>query len=322
MRTPRRLVPLVVVAALTAACSGKSAPRQEPAAPAAEVTLTAIAVLPGSPDPVPLGLPIRFTATGTYSDGSTADLTANVVWRSSSEAVATISNGAASPGLTATLSKGTTEISATDPASTIAASATLSVTDAQLVSVAVAPTDPTLLAGSTLQLSALGTLTDASDADVTASLTWTSDNEAAATVSASGLVQAIAVGTATITAMDPVTATISGSTTITVTSVPAVLAYVTLSRGSVVGGGPVQVTGTVVLTSPPTEAVTIALASSDPAVTVPASVDVPPGADRVSFSVTTAAVSRKTRVTITATDDTPDGVLTKTATLNVRVPKR
>ena len=83
-----------------------------------------------------------------------------------------------------------------------------------------------------------------------------------------------------------------------------------------------QVTGNVVLTSAPTDPVTVALASNDPSVTVPASVVVPAGADRVPFSVTTAAVSKKTRVTITATDETPDGVVTKAATLNVRVAKR
>ena len=103
----RRLVPLVVVAAVTAAaCSGSSSPRKDPVVTPPDVTLASIAVLP-HPRSVPLGLPIRFTAMGTYSDGSSADLTASVVWRSSSEAIATVSNGAASPGLAATVSMGT-----------------------------------------------------------------------------------------------------------------------------------------------------------------------------------------------------------------------
>lgn len=55
-------------------------------------TLSLIQVEPISPS-VALGNGLAFTATGTFSDDSTQDITTQVTWESSDEAVATISNG-------------------------------------------------------------------------------------------------------------------------------------------------------------------------------------------------------------------------------------
>ncbi|MFN9572301.1 MAG: hypothetical protein ACK58P_04510, partial [Betaproteobacteria bacterium] len=41
---------------------------------------------------MPLGLSQAFAATGTFTDGTTQDLTSAVTWLSSAAAVATISN--------------------------------------------------------------------------------------------------------------------------------------------------------------------------------------------------------------------------------------
>jgi hypothetical protein len=75
---------------------------------ATHATLVSIAVTPASSG-LAKGLNRQFTATGTYSDGSTADLTATSTWASSSTTVATIS----STGLAHAVSPGTTTISAT-----------------------------------------------------------------------------------------------------------------------------------------------------------------------------------------------------------------
>lgn len=72
-------------------------------------TLTRITVTPANPK-IAAGKNQQFTATGTYSNGTTADLTASVTWASSSPAVATI--GAAT-GLAHGVSFGTSTISAT-----------------------------------------------------------------------------------------------------------------------------------------------------------------------------------------------------------------
>lgn len=72
-------------------------------------TLVSIAVAP--PNPVlAVGGTQQFTATGTYSDNSTQDLTSSVVWASSNTPVATISSQG---GLATAVTAGSTTISAT-----------------------------------------------------------------------------------------------------------------------------------------------------------------------------------------------------------------
>ena len=71
-------------------------------------TLTGIAVTPANPS-VAAGANRQFTATGTFADASTSDLTDSVTWLSASPAVATISSG----GLAHGLSGGTSTVSAT-----------------------------------------------------------------------------------------------------------------------------------------------------------------------------------------------------------------
>ena len=71
------------------------------------LALTSIAVAPANPS-IANGLTQQFTATGTYADGSTADLTNLVTWASSTPSIATIS----STGLAQSLATGTTNITA------------------------------------------------------------------------------------------------------------------------------------------------------------------------------------------------------------------
>ena len=73
----------------------------------ATVTLDTITVYPDNADIIP-GAILQFTATATYSDGGTADITALVTWTSSNEDVATI--GAS--GLATGIADGETTISA------------------------------------------------------------------------------------------------------------------------------------------------------------------------------------------------------------------
>lgn len=74
----------------------------------AAVTLVSIAVTPASPT-IAAGTTQQFTATGTYSDTSTKNITTTVTWASSSTGVATIG---ANTGLATGVSAGTTQISA------------------------------------------------------------------------------------------------------------------------------------------------------------------------------------------------------------------
>ena len=70
-------------------------------------TLSSIAVTPASPSIVS-GVTQQFAATGTYSDGSTQNLTSSVTWTSSNTAVATINTS----GLATAVSAGNTTIQA------------------------------------------------------------------------------------------------------------------------------------------------------------------------------------------------------------------
>jgi hypothetical protein len=71
-------------------------------------TLSSIAVTPANPT-IPTGTTQAFTATGTYSNGSTQNLTSQVAWTSSSTSVATIN----SSGVATAVNAGSTTILAT-----------------------------------------------------------------------------------------------------------------------------------------------------------------------------------------------------------------
>src|SRR3984957_18151434 len=135
--------------------------------------LQSIEVTPAAPS-LPNGLTQPFIATGIYSDHSTQDLTTQVVWVSSSPAVATISNAAGTNGLAGAVNVGTTTISATS--GNITGSTTLTVTSATLVSIAVTPPNPSTANGLTRSFTATGTYTDLSTQNLTTQVTWSSAN--------------------------------------------------------------------------------------------------------------------------------------------------
>ena len=83
--------------------------------------LAAISVTPANAS-MAVGGTRQFAATGTYSDGTTNDLTAHVTWNSSNTSIATINNG----GLATGVAQGTSTISAT--LGSISGSTTLTVT--------------------------------------------------------------------------------------------------------------------------------------------------------------------------------------------------
>jgi hypothetical protein len=156
------------------------------------------------------GARVPFTATVRFSDDTTEDVTAQVVWTSSTTAVASMHDGVAT-GLAA----GTSTISATLSGTT--ATTTLTVTAAVLASIGVTPIDPVMPDGTSRPFTATGTYSDGRVQDLTSEVTWTATT--GATVSnapdSPGLVTAQAAsGTATITATDPATG-IFGAATVT-----------------------------------------------------------------------------------------------------------
>jgi hypothetical protein len=86
-------------------------------------TLKSIAVTPATPSAT-AGTTVQFTATGTYSDNSTRNITSSVTWASATPAAATIN----SSGLATAVAVGSSTISATS--GTVVGSTTLTVTAA------------------------------------------------------------------------------------------------------------------------------------------------------------------------------------------------
>jgi Bacterial Ig-like domain (group 2)/Immunoglobulin I-set domain/Galactose oxidase, central domain/Kelch motif len=157
--------------------------------------LVSIAVTPGTPG-VPKGLMQQFTATGTFSDTSTADLTNTVVWSSDTPNNATINAGS---GLANALAVGTAVITA--KSGSVSGSVTLTVTPAIVEAIAVAPSPAITGIGMARQLTATGTYSDSSIKDVTTSAAWTSDTPTVAAVGpTTGLVTGVAGGSANISA--------------------------------------------------------------------------------------------------------------------------
>src|SRR5713101_8036472 len=110
-----------------------------------------------------------------------------------------------------------------------------------VASVTVAPSPGTLLVGSTAQLTAT-TKDSAGNVLTGRAVTWASSNPAVATVSATGLVTGVAVGSATIMATAEGK---NGTAAVTVTVLPPVpVASVTVAPATVLVGVTVQLTGT------------------------------------------------------------------------------
>src|SRR5208337_196818 len=143
----RRLIVIVLLLALSSSyhCGGGSgggSPSTGGGDPTG--TLLSISVTPANPS-VPVGVTKQFAASGTYSDGTSHDITMQVTWSSSSASVATVN----SSGLATPVVAGTTTITATS--GSISGSTTLTVNPATLTSISVTPANPSVPVGVTNQ---------------------------------------------------------------------------------------------------------------------------------------------------------------------------
>ena len=230
----KRMFFILTIGLLLSACSGSSIHLT-----AKNATLVSIGVTPANPN-LPQGLTRQFTATGTYSDSSTQDLTAQVAWGSSNTGVATID----SAGLATSVAAGTPTITAT--LGLVSGNTTLTVTNATLSSIAVTPTNPSIANGTTRQFTATGTYSDFTTQDLTTQVTWSSSNNTVATISNAGGSQGLATSVA---AGGPITITatlglVSGNTTLTVTAATLTSIAVTPTNPSIAKGTTQQFTAT------------------------------------------------------------------------------
>jgi len=170
------------------------------------ISLSAISVAPSSPANMGVGSTQHFTATGSYSDGSTADFTSQVVWSSSNSTVVTIASG----GIATAVGGGTTNIIATFGGLTSQPVAMMvKVLSAIMIEPATSPRN--LNVGASLPFVAVGIFSDGSMSDITSQVTWICSNTNIATILANGSATGVAAGTAIISA------TLSGITSSSIT---------------------------------------------------------------------------------------------------------
>jgi trimeric autotransporter adhesin len=222
-------------ATLTAAHEGVSG--------TAAVTVTAPALVEVRVEPpaaqVPAGLDTAFTATGVYSDGSTADLTVEALWVA--DGGGAIFPGGAPAGTARGLTPGgPLAVRAFVPGAAVVGEASLLVTEATPVSVDVTPAAAVLAKGLTRAFVATAVFSDGSHADVTSQAVWTVSDDAVATASSApataGLVAAVAPG-------GPVTVTatlagtgVSGEAALTVTTAEVAAVEITPAVASLAAG--------------------------------------------------------------------------------------
>lgn len=182
--------------------------------------MTAINVTPATAS-IAKGLPVTFTATASYSDGSSGNVSGSVVWASSNTAVATLS----ASGIASTLAQGATTVSASSNG-VVSNGATLTVTPATLTAIAITPNAASVVKRSTLGFSATGTYTDATTANVSNQVTWSSSDTKVATISNAGVASGITTGSVVISASN-----LSGSTTINSNAVALVVTVAGIQLG-------------------------------------------------------------------------------------------
>ena len=159
-------------------------------------TITSIIVTPPA-SALPAGENQQTSAIATYTDGSTADVSATAGWSILPANVAAISAG----GVLTGVSSGTFSVTAT--LGQLSASATGAVSGAVPLTLDVQPSALSLGAHTSCALHLSALFSDGTRHDVTAAAAWQSSNPAVTGFSGVGIVDATAPGTATVTASLP-----------------------------------------------------------------------------------------------------------------------
>ena len=176
-------------------------------------SLVSIAITPSSPAAFANGTTQQFTATGTYSDGTTQNLSSMVSWTSSNTAVVIVDTN----GLATGNGVGSASLTATYQGQT-ATTTNFQITPATVASIAISPSNSTISNGGLQQFIATATYTDGSTQNLSNAATWNSSNPNVAGISGTGLATAQSAGSTTISAQ---VGSANNSTTLTVTNAAA-----------------------------------------------------------------------------------------------------
>jgi uncharacterized protein YjdB len=202
-----------------------------PTVSAISVSPTSIAGVPGQSD--------ALSATVLNQNGQTVD-SASITWGSSDTTIATVSTN----GVVTLVAAGTANITATVGHLQARVPTTVSKKVIRVTAISVSPSTVSLYPGSTSPLSAIAK--DSVNQAVTGqSISWTSSNTKVATVSASGIVTAIAIGSAVISAQVGTSAgTVTGTANISVVQAPVTAVSVSPKTVSTTIGAKSQLTAT------------------------------------------------------------------------------
>jgi len=227
-------------------------------------TLTSVVVAPASPT-LAAGSSVQLTATANFSFGPPQNVTSSASWTSSNSSVATVSGGVVTcvAGIA-----GTATITAMNGGGS--GSTTVNCQAPLLQSVVLAPSNPTLAAGSSLQLTATANFSYGSPQNVTGSATWSTSNSSVATVFG-GLVTCVA-GVNNAAMITATSGSGSGSTTVTCQA-PALQSISVTPKssgeiGEIPNGGTQQMTATGTYSYGPSRNITSAVTWTSSAPTV------------------------------------------------------
>lgn len=156
-----------------------------------------------------LGASTTLTATGHYSDSSTANISTQVSWSSGSNQILTVGAGTATFN---SVGVGATTITAS---MNQVSSLPLSITVVAPTSINATPASTAIGIGTIVNLSAVG-INGSTISTLTSLVSWSTSDSTIASVTSTGIVTGIGAGTATITAtftgLPPATATVTVST--------------------------------------------------------------------------------------------------------------
>jgi len=253
-------------------------------------TIASISLAPASIT-LPIGAQKLFVARGTFSDGSTQDISDSSVWSSDNTAVATVGNSSGNVGLASSVGAGSANISATFSYGGVSSTgiAPMTVTSATLVSIAITPSSALLAPASGVQLTATGTFSDGSTVRINPSVAWSTSDNSIATLNTTGFVTGQSGGVVTVTARQ---GSISGTANILVESaaltsiqvspanaqVPMTIRTQFKATGTFSNGDKQDLTGFVTWTSSKSSIATISSAQS----TAGSATGVQPGSTTIS----------------------------------------
>ncbi|MGH9706907.1 MAG: Ig-like domain-containing protein [Candidatus Acidiferrales bacterium] len=177
--------------------------------------VVSVAVTPAN-QTIAQGVPQPFTATATFSDQSTQNVTASAMWNSTQPTIASVT----ATGVVTGLKQGSLSLKATFD--NVPGSTNLSVSGVSLLGVIVSPQNPAIAdAGATQTFAATGKFSDGSTQTLTSLASWSSSSTAVASVNGAGVATSATLGSGTTAAFTQIQATVgavSGESLLSVTS--------------------------------------------------------------------------------------------------------